>query len=312
MDFSFFYRDELELNNDINWDLFLSSFNNSDRVRDVFRDITATSKFWLIQPEYDFLTAEIPNSNVIVVKGKNELEQLQSLDSSLNLSQYIDQRVCIDITGFMRPQLILLLRYLENENFKSVDFIYSEPSIYKSKEKTEFSSGSVYETRQITGFQGSNNANDKRDLIIILAGYDKNLIGRAVQYSENADVVMLFGFPSLQPDMYQENILCTVEAYDSMGEKPKDPLFAPAWDPFETASALINYIDDNKCLRKYRHVYICPLSTKPQALGAGLAWMSRYENEAVSLIYPFTKNYQKETSTGVAKTWLYTVEFDNL
>jgi hypothetical protein len=42
------------------WDLFLSAFNSSDRVRGVFEKVNATKKLWFISPGYGYSEAEIP------------------------------------------------------------------------------------------------------------------------------------------------------------------------------------------------------------------------------------------------------------
>ncbi len=110
--------------------------------------------------------------------------------------------------------------------------------------------------------------------------------------------------------MYQENILRTVAEADSFTDNAIDnPLFAPASDPFETASVIKQYIELNNCLKKYRHIYISPLSTKAQTLGLGLVFLNEYRNLHVSVIYPFTGQYKKETSLGLGKMWKYTIEF---
>ncbi|UDM06526.1 hypothetical protein LG409_14235 [Halomonas sp. NyZ770] len=191
-----------------------------------------------------------------------------------------------------------------------MDFIYSEPSYYTKKEYTVFSSGSVSETRQVIGFQGGNDISTKKDLMIVAAGYDVSLISKAAQYNENAEVVPLLGFPSLSADMFQENMLRTESADESFSlDALRAPMFAPAYDPFETAAILSSYIFKNKCLEEYGHIYLCPLSAKPQVLGIGLAYLNSFSDQPVSVLYPFTSNYSKETSVGLSRIWKYTIEF---
>jgi len=313
MDYSFYYRSELKQEQDWGkWDLFLSAYNLSQRLEKVFDKVSAEDKFWLIFPEYDFTAEELPVfANKIIVTGKNEIEQQKSILADLDLSSFKDKTVCIDATGFMRPQLLFMLFYFNVLGFKKVDFLYSEPNTYQKRGDTKFAYGSVVETRQISGFSGVNNTVDGRDLLIIAAGYDSNLIGKVAQYKENAEIVQIFGFPSLRPDMYQENILRTVASADSItGNSVKDKLFAPASDPFETASIIKNYIALNNCFSKYRHIYISPLSTKAQTLGIGLVFLNEYKEKPLSIIYPFTEKYSKETSLGLVKMWKYTLEFN--
>ncbi|PHS53205.1 MAG: hypothetical protein COB03_12020 [Alteromonas sp.] len=311
MDYSYYFRTELSL--DRNWseyDLFLSVFNSSDRVNDVYNRIKSENKYWLIIPEYEYVEKDYPKEPFIKLSGGNESEQLQSLLKLLNLKDYKNSKVCIDLTGFMRPQMLFLLFYFKTMGFKEVDFVYSEPDHYIKKEKTKFSEGSIYDTRQIQGYAGSSNLKGTKDLLIIASGYDTNLIAKVAQNKENAEIVQILGFPSLRADMYQENVLRTIAAAESFTAKTlAEPIFAPASDPFETANVVESFILDNNCLEKFDHIYICPLSTKAQTLGIGLAYQNTFVGKPVSLLFPFTSKYSKETSVGISKVWLYKVEF---
>lgn len=311
MDYDYYFRNELSLDQEWdNYDLFLSVFNSSDRVNEVYRKVTSHEKFWLIIPEYEYTEKDYPCEDYIELQGNNESKQVQSLLQKLNLFSYKDKKVCIDLTGFMRPKMLFLLFYFQNIGFKEIDFIYSEPNHYIKKEKTKFSEGSVYDTRQVNGYSGSNSLKGNKDLLIIASGYDTNLISKVAQYKESAEIVQILGFPSLRADMYQENVLRTIAAGDSFTSKTlAEPIFAPASDPFETANIVESFIKENDCLNKYDHIYICPLSTKAQTLGIGLAYLNSFVGKPVSLLFPFTSKYSKETSVGISKVWLYRVEF---
>lgn len=311
MDYSLYYREELKISQDWeSWDLFLSAYNHSDRLRTVYDKVVSEEKYWLIFPEYGFGDSELPGEKYIELCEGNEYDQFRPLLKDLTLESYKDKKICVDATGFMRPQLLFLLAYFKKNGFYEVDFIYSEPDHYVNKENTSFSNGSVRETRQVIGYQGANKIGVQKDLLIIAAGYDTNLISKVAQYNENAEIIPLLGFPSLRADMFQENILRTIGAEESLAiSSLRDPLFAPASDPFETASAIERYIDDNDCLARYGHVYLCPLSTKPQVLGIGLAYLNSFEEESVSVLYPFAESYSKSTSSGFSKMWKYKFEF---
>ncbi|CAI2390227.1 hypothetical protein [Alteromonas macleodii] len=311
MDYSYYFRTELSLDRDWSeYDLFLSVFNSSDRVNEVYNRIKSESKYWLIIPEYEYVEKDYPKEPFIKLSGGNESEQLQSLLKLLNLKDYKNSKVCVDLTGFMRPQMLFLLFYFKTMGFKEIDFVYSEPDHYIKKEKTKFSEGSIYDTRQIQGYAGSSSLKGTKDLLIIASGYDTNLIAKVAQYKESAEIVQILGFPSLRADMYQENVLRTIAAAESFTAKTlAEPIFAPASDPFETANVVESFILDNDCLEKFDHIYICPLSTKAQTLGIGLAYQNTFVGKPVSLLFPFTSKYSKETSVGISKVWLYKVEF---
>ena len=313
MEYSLYYRSELKIqDNWQNWDLFLSAYNLSHRITEVYNHVEASQKLMLIFPEYSFVESEIlTESDFYYIPIGTELDQLNFLISTLNLDQYKEAKICVDITGFMRPSLLLLLRYFKVKGYKKVDFLYSEPNTYAQREKTEFTCSSVSETRQVIGYSGVSQSIDGRDLLIIASGYDSKLIGKVAQNIENAEIVHMFGFPSLQPDMYQENILQTIASGDSFNSNSiNDSIFAPASDPFETASIIKEYIISNNFLETYKHIYISPLSTMAQTLGIGLMYLNEFTDLPVSIIYPFTDKYAKWTSIGIGKIWSYTVEFD--
>jgi hypothetical protein len=250
------------------------------------------------------------NCNVLEIDRGDEAQQILSIIKTVGLDKDKNQSICIDSTGFLRAQLLFLLVYLKKSGFKKIDFLYSEPNHYSKKEHTTFSDGSIYETRQVIGYQGSSNHTNKKDLLIVSAGYDTNLIAKVAQEYENSEIVPLLGFPSLSADMFQENVLKTVAAEESFSsEALRNPLFAPASDPFEVAHVISDYIKSNDCLDNFEHIYLCPLSTKPQVLGIGLVFLKEFEYTNVSILYPFTERYSKETSKGISKIWKYTVEF---
>lgn len=310
MHYSMYYREELNINKAWeSWSIFISAYNASERVKTIFEKVNANNKIWLIFPEYEFTDEENPSfGHVIKIKKGNEVVQILDFISNIDLLKYKQEKICIDITGFLRAQLLFLMAYLLKNGFKDVDFIYSEPSYYTNKEDTVFSRGSVSETRQVLGFQGASNLQNKKDLMIIAAGYDVSLISKAAQYNENAEIVPMLGFPSLRADMFQENVLKTALADESFSiDALRAPILAPAFDPFETASILTAYIINNNCLNEYGHIYLCPLSAKPQVLGIGLSYLDNFTSKSVSILYPFTSSYDKETSVGISRIWKYTI-----
>ena len=63
IDYDIFYREQLSIENyPINsapFDIFISAFNASDRVKEVFDKIDSCQKYWLIHPEYRFSDDEL-------------------------------------------------------------------------------------------------------------------------------------------------------------------------------------------------------------------------------------------------------------
>jgi hypothetical protein len=323
MDYSIFYRKELPIDSD--WglynshDIFISAFNSSERVKFVFNKDSSNEKYWLIFPEYKYDPHELPEESesikVIICEGADEAEQLYSFLENV-LAGLNRKNICIDITGFMRPQLAFLLKYLHTYNVHKFDLIYSEPDQYSDKEATSFSGGDVLNVRQVLGFEGNHSQDTSYDQLIIGSGYDYQLIKSVCHHKEHATHTQVIGFPSLRPDMYQENILKTVSASNLLSPNAlSKPVFAPANDPFITANVLSKTIKkiEDKCKNEnsigISNLYLCPLSTKPQTVGFILCFLKELQNKPVSIIYPFFTQYERETSIGISKVWKYTIEF---
>jgi hypothetical protein len=214
-----------------------------------------------------------------------------------------------DITGMMRPHLLTLLLLLSYRGVKEATFLYSDPVSYSAGHKTTFSKGAITGVRQVQGFEG-NHLRGAEEILLIGSGYDDELIRSVAEAKRSAKKYQLFGLPSLQPHMYQENRLRAARASESLDTMARSRLiYAPANDPFATAeevSALFRRLEPS---HDGRNFYLSPLGTKPQTLGFGLFYLCevRDQQRPFSLIYPFRAGYESETSSGLARTWIYEI-----
>src|SRR3954462_15670120 len=112
----------------LNWDRFVSAINESDRLTSVFGTVRATEKHWLICPEYGFAAHEWPNAPLFSSATYNEDEFIVKYFDDYPIKS--GERLCFDITGFIRPHLMFLLWFLKEKNVAAVDLIYSEPLSY--------------------------------------------------------------------------------------------------------------------------------------------------------------------------------------
>ena len=198
------------------------------------------------------------------------------------------------------------MRLLHESCIKNYELIYSEPKYYKKREETEFSSKQT-KIAPIFGYEGTHGSNTKNDLLIIGAGYEDNLLLRIAEHKKHATKILIYGFPPLQADMYQENILRINAVSESIGYYHKIPV--SAYDPFETAQCVREIVKNHESQYGAFNLYIAPLSTKAQTLGFGLYYLTERLNTATSIIFPFAENYSQETSTGIDRIWYYSVEF---
>ena len=313
MDYTYFYKDKFktidEINVDINYDLFISFNNGSSRVIDVFEGIDIAQKV-LIYDEADLFTLKCLNFKIT----GNELDDVKEFISKFPIK---GKKLCFDITGFPTQYIFIFLKFFQKEDLLSFDAIYSEPDYYVKKSNTIFTDEFVG-VRQIELYRGQHSTDESNDYLIINSGYDHISIIEVCKHKENVHKkIQLLGFPSLQPDMYQENILKIHSAKNVLNfENIHDSelnLFAPANDPFATAQELSMFIKKCNDKKEITNIYLSPLSTKAQALGFGLYYI--WENcnkKPISVIFPYCNKVHKKTSYGLSKISVYHVELPKL
>lgn len=304
-----FQKDSIDLGNIGSnlgtYDRFISAYNESDRVRNVFREVSAGKKHWLLFPEYgawdtppnagdeSFACADTTEDEVI-----SDYLAVHPIDGSEN--------VCIDITGFIRPHIMYLLRHLFHVGKRGVDLIYSEPVAYRNGASTAFS-GDVSAIRLVRGFEGSHSTDTDGEYLVIGCSYDSKLMAAVAGSRLRARKVQLFPFPALRPHMYQENRIRTQECETSFNPVA-DTLFAPAHDPFATAHVLSDF--RRRWKNEIKNLYLSPLATKPQVVGFTLFYLLECIGQPVSVTFPFSEGYNRDTSSGVSELWRYRLDFD--
>jgi hypothetical protein len=309
-----FRRERFELSrlgNCPQWDVLISAYNNSDRVRRVFEAAPARSKYWFMANEYRYERREAPTGSPVVwLPEGNESDAIVQGLTQTGVD-FAKERLCVDITGFMRPHILFLTKYLSRVGVWRFDVIYSEPVQYTKKEATQFSIGDPYEVRQVSGFEGIHSTDVSTDLLVIGAGYDDQLVARVAGHKERSRVVFLYGFPSLSADMYQQSVLRMSKPIDAVEGRllgGDGAAFASANDPFVTAAVLCEVCDEAKRRDNVTNLYLTPLGTKPQTLGFGIAYLRHFEGTPASIVFPFSHEYARETSTGIGRVWTYQVE----
>lgn len=308
IDYTIFYKSELSVKDkwsaNESWDVFISAYNSTERVAHVFDKAKAKQKFRLIFPEYSYRAGEYPENDSFSCIANNEAEYIRKFFESAKIDP--SSKICIDLTGFIRPYQMFLTTFLWMKGSKRFDALYSEPNVYREREKTSFSSGVGGQVRQVMGLEGSHSANTSNDLLIIGSGYDDELISRVGHYKDSAKKVQILGLPSLRPDMYQENELRALKAEEDLGESVN--YFAPANDPFVTASVLSEIAERFDRKNKITNLYLSPLASKAQVLGFSLFYKIEGGERSTSIIYPFRPAYSRETTKGISRIWKYVVE----
>jgi hypothetical protein len=289
------------------WDLLVSAYNASDRVRNVFTDVPAADRLWVVHEEYDFEPPEIPSGDQFrAARNSRESAVIRGLFEHIGLESRT--KICIDTTGFMRHTLLALLFYAVEAGLERFWLLYSDPATYTSNERTVFSKG-ISEVRQVDGYQGLHVDRTEDDTLVLGTGYDLDMMRAAIERKWNASRIDVFGLPSLQPSMYQENVL-SVARLDAPSDTTSmaKAIFAPANDPFATADALRNGLADRLANETPQNIYLSPTGTKAQVAGFGLFFLGECRDKAVSILMPIPDTYEGRTSEGHARTWVYEVD----
>lgn len=312
MDYTYFYKhiyqNAGELKGLTPYDIFISSYVNSERVLNPADNVNAIKKVW-VAIEEERMDPFLSDKDVTYLKAN---EDYPLIAEKLNVLNLMGKSICIDATGFRIPYLMFLIRCLSTFNIKRFDVLYTEPKRYRCAEETKFSD-SFYEVKQMYGMSGIHTSKNDNDLLIIAAGYDHSRIVDVASKKKDCKKVLLFGFPAISPSMFQENILRAHEAEAAIGTacfKDMDSnIYAPAYDPFVTAQSISEYIKKLSKRNPITNIYLSPLSTKPQAIGMALyfLWEQGYKKN-ISLIYPYCQQYITDNSNGVARIWRYEIQ----
>lgn len=297
------------------WDIFVSAYNASERVQHAHSRANSGRKIWVVLPEYGYESGEIESlvDCVVVPSGSNEVDVVGRIVAAIGEEKLEEGvRLCIDITGFMRPHIMAFVAKFYDIGLVGYSMMYSEPGQYRERENTSFSGDDVECVRQVVGFEGLHDDDVASDVLIVGMGYDDGLVSRVITDKEGARLIQLLSLPSLSADMYQESILRLDRVSISV---PKDEFdgvfFAPANDPFVVASELSRVVSKLRSASG-RNVYLCPLATKAQALGFAIFYMNELRGTASSILFPFSRTYGRDTSSGVGKCWIYEVDIPAL
>lgn len=312
MEYSIFYKRCIQVNRLTKelgrFDLLISAYNASDRVKITFNHINAKKKIWLIHPEYQYSQIEHPTEHTVVAPAMgDEIAQIDALIAAVPNINAIS--VCIDITGFMRNSLAFLIPKLAHLGVKSFTAIYSEPVSYSKQEATQFTTTTSEVVRPIRGMYGTPGSGQNH--LLMAVGYDHQLISQVFSYKNNVVTHPLFAFPSLSADMYQQSALRAEKSGEIVlkADWINNRFFAPANDPFATAEMVSERVRQIDRKGNEENIFLAPLSTKAQVLGMSLYWLLEGRARGrCSILLPECLTYSRETSNGLKRLWSYEVE----
>lgn len=295
---------------ELSFDVLLSAYNDSARVQTVFSEVGAAAKHWLVHCEYGYPTAEHPHGAAVSGADEPAIDYLDRCIRQAKLSPGMS--LAVDITGMMRPHLLVLPLLLRAAGITNVSFLYSDPVGYSDGGATRFTKGPIEDVNVIPGLEGSHRvAVDAHDVLIIGAGYDHELVKAVAENKRLADHYLMVGLPALQPHMYQESVYRVSGASESIRDfRGRSLLFAPANDPFVTAQVLSDHVGGLRAAGRADNLYLAPVGPKTQVLGFGWYFLCEARRESASMIFPYASRYSRETSHGITGTSVFELELD--
>jgi hypothetical protein len=306
MDYSYFYIEEIRDITNLTYDIFISGFEDSERTRSVYEKINAKEKYWFVFPQYSLKIATLPEGYVSS-RALAEDEYILEVMGKISIR---GKSLCLDATGFLIPHLLFLLQYFKRQDVKILDVLYSEPASYIKAEDTEFIKY-IDMPRPIEGYATSPKTINGEDALVIFSGFSEELVTAVARQNSKAHSKYLFtGFPSLQADMYQQNMIQLEKSKLTIGQTNVTYLSAPAYDPFVAANRLQKIVTE--LLKKnpnIEYIHVSPLSTKPMAIAAALVYLDN-PDKPIDIIYPPAKTYASGHTRGIKRTWKYTLEFE--
>lgn len=214
-----------------------------------------------------------------------------------------EDTVLVDITGLPVGALAMMVRCFKVAQQK-VTWVYAEPGRYIDGAQTEFATG-LQPVGPLRGF-AAEGIGENEGALVVLAGYDSAAIKAVTDYRKGAHPrYLIIPFPSLQADMYQENVLRIQRVRDSTGVDVADRSLGvriPAFD----AWGVVEQLDMIRQETNSMTLSVAPLSTKAQTLGVLLWWCRLGEKrDSVSLVVPQYKLLVSGVSEGMGRIWRY-------
>ena len=214
-----------------------------------------------------------------------------------------NKKITIDLTVFTKQYLMTLLDYLDDpHNENKLRIVYTFVDTYGIISKGLPLSKGLDDIIAVSGF-GGRYSHKKKNLLIMFLGFEgKRALAVYEKYAPHFTIAII-GKPAYEDEWteYSEKLnQALLEQYNVEKE------YASVMDPFGVCTLLENIY------KKYKNdynIYIAPLGTKLQTLGAYL-FSKNYP--AVQFVYPIPSDYpQKDFSEGVGETWELLLRKDN-
>ena len=224
---------------------------------------------------------------------RNNLAALRSFMSSRNL------KIVLDISVFTKRHLLMMLRWFDDEGlWDQLTIVYSEPEAYDASQFIPLSFG-LASLQPTPGFPASPDLSRPLHLVLFL-GYEGDRALASYEHIQPMRTTLIVPHPP-----YRDEWLGRTEQFNSdllalVGNdvvERVNPI-----DPDKTTEAMERILGSGPGRREYATI-VCPLGTKPQALG--LYGYVRTSPDPPAIVYagPLRHNHGF-SSHGMGPTWI--------
>lgn len=219
------------------------------------------------------------------------------------------KNIAIDITGFSIPDIFQIFFIMKNIlGISQVDVYYTEPKDYVYEEGYfdsyhKFSRNRKY--KPIYGYLDS--GENEEEVLVILLGFDRGLaqlVSHETGREEDTEVLLkdtfvVNGLPSYSIKLKDISLLNNSDLIENI--EREQIFFSAANNPFSTYNVLVDI--HKKCGEKL--FTICPIGSKPMALGACMYALGH--KKGIKVTYPYYRKIKFDSDEKAGKMWRYTI-----
>ena len=215
------------------------------------------------------------------------------------LVAYQDSNVYFDMTVFTKRHLLMMLSWLRDFRcWANLYIFYSEPEDYDVSTYLPLSFG-ISGFEQIPGFAGTPDTSRPLHLVIIL-GYEGERALATYEQVQPIRTTLIIPDPPFRPEWAGRTEEFNHSLITRLGS---NAIYrADAVDP-DSVRSVLNDAFGNENDRSDHARIVCPLGTKPQALGVFLYTMNAIDPPAIIYAGPLRHNHAFY-SHGIGKTWV--------
>jgi hypothetical protein len=214
------------------------------------------------------------------------------------LRKAMSSPLVFDISVLTKRHLLMMLRWFDDEGlWDRLTIVYSEPEDYDVSQYLPLSSG-LSSFRQIPGFPACPDLSRAVHLILFL-GYEGDRALAVYEHVQPMRATLVIPHPPYNPSWIGRTEAFNSELLTLVGGQAQqvDPI-----DPEATKTALLTIAGGGQLRGEYAKI-LCPLGTKPQALGMYSYMRECSDPPAIVYASPLRHNHEFY-SHGTGNSWV--------